>query len=184
MSKSLKEQLLAAGLVKQKQVHQVEKEKHKQARQQPKPKAAVKATLLTPAQLEAQKAQAEKAARDRELNRQRQADRERRAVIVQLEQIIDGAKLDTKSGETPFRFVVKGKIKKIYVTAEQHAALVKGTLGVVRFREGLAVVTRETAERIAARDARTLLVLRDGSEPDIVEDPEYADYKVPDDLMW
>ena len=40
MSKSLKEQLLAAGLVKQKQVHQVEKEKHKQARQQPKPKVA------------------------------------------------------------------------------------------------------------------------------------------------
>ena len=183
MSKSLKEQLLAAGLVKQKQVHQVEKEKHKQARQQPKPKATAKAPL-TAAQLEAQKVQAEKAARDRELNRQRQADRERRAIIVQLEQIIDGAKLDTRNGETPFRFVVKGKIKKIYVTAEQHAALVKGTLGVVRFREGLAVVTREIGERIAARDARTLLVLRDGTEPDIEEDPEYADYKVPDDLMW
>ena len=111
MSKSLKEQLLAAGLVQQKQVHQVEKEKHKQARQQPKPKATAKAPL-TAAQLEAQKVQAEKAARDRELNRQRQADRERRAIIVQLEQIIDGAKLDTKSGETPFRFVIKGKIKK------------------------------------------------------------------------
>ena len=184
MSKSLKEQLLAAGLVKQKQVHQVEKEKHKQARQQPKPKATAKAAVLTPVQLEAQKAQHEKAARDRELNRQRQADRERRAVIVQLEQIIDVQKIDTKSGETPFRFVVKGKIKKIYVTADQHAALVKGTLGVVRFREALAVVTRETAERIAERDARTVLVLRDGSEPDIVEDPAYADYKVPDDLMW
>ena len=183
MSKSLKEQLLAAGLVKQKQVHQADKEKHKQARQQPKPKAAVKAPL-TAAQLEARKAQDEKAARDRELNRQRQADRERRAIIVQLEQIIEGAKLDTKAGETPFRFVIKGKIKKIYVTAEQHAALVKGTLGVVRFREGLAVVTREIAERIAARDARTLLVLRDGTEPDIEEDPDYADYKVPDDLMW
>lgn len=183
MSKSLKEQLLAAGLVKQKQVHQSDKEKHKQARQQPKPKATEKAPL-TAAQLEARKAQDEKAARDRELNRQRQADRERRAIIVQLEQIIEGAKLDTKAGETPFRFVIKGKIKKIYVTAEQHAALVKGTLGVVRFREGLAVVTREIAERIAARDARTLLVLRDGTEPDIQEDPEYADYKVPDDLMW
>ena len=183
MSKSLKEQLLAAGLVKQKQVHQVDLEKRKQARQQPAPPRA-KPAPLTPAQLEAQKAQAEKAARDRELNRQRQADRERRAVIVQLEQIIDGQRLPTKDGETPFRFVVKGKIKKIYVTAEQHAALVKGTLGVVRFREGLAVVTRETATRVAARDARTLLVLRDGSEPDILEDPDYADYKVPDDLMW
>ena len=54
----------------------------------------------------------------------------------------------------------------------------------VRFREGLAVVTREIGERIAERDARTLLVLRDGTEPDIEEDPDYADYKVPDDLMW
>ena len=180
MSKSLKEQLLAAGLVQQKQVHQADKQKHKQARQQPKAKAAAP----TPAQLEAQKAQADKAARDRELNRQRQADRERRAVIVQLEQIIDSQRLPTKDGETPFRFVVKGKIKKIYVTADQHVALVKGTLGVVRFREAFAVVTRETAQRIAERDARTMLVLRDGTEPDIVEDPDYADYKVPDDLMW
>ena len=180
MSKSLKEQLLAAGLVQQKQVHQADKQKHKQARQQPKAKAAAP----SPAQLEAQKVQADKAARDRELNRQRQADRERRAVIVQLEQIIDSQRLVTQGGETPFRFVVKSKIKKIYVTTEQHAALVKGTLGVVRFREAFAVVTRETAERIAERDARTLLVLRDGSEPDILEDPEYADYKVPDDLMW
>ena len=180
MSKSLKEQLLAAGLVQQKQVHQADKQKHKLARQQPKAKAAAP----TPAQREAQQAQADKTARDRELNRQRQADRERRAVIVQLEQIIDSQRVSTKDGETPFRFVVKGKIKKIYVTAEQHLALVKGSLGVVRFREAFAVVTRETAERIAARDARTLLVLRDGTEPDILEDPDYADYKVPDDLMW
>ena len=180
MSKSLKEQLLAAGLVQQKQVHQADKQKHKQARQQPKAKAAAP----THAQLEVQQAQADKTARDRELNRQRQADRERRAVIVQLEQIIDSQRVSTKEGETPFRFVVKGKIKKIYVTADQHVALVKGSLGVVRFREAFAVVTRETAQRIAARDARTLLVLRDGTEPDILEDPDYADYKVPDDLMW
>ena len=180
MSKSLKEQLLAAGLVQQKQVHQADKQKHKQARQQPK----VKVAAPTPAQLEAQQAQAAKAARDRELNRQRQADRERRALIVQLEQIIDSQRLSTQGGETPFRFVVKSKIKKVYVTVDQHAALVKGTLGVVRFREAFAVVTRETAERIAERDARTMLVLRDGSEPDILEDPDYADYKVPDDLMW
>ncbi len=180
MSKSLKEQLLAAGLVQQKQIHQADKQKHKQARQQPKAKAAAP----TPAQREAQQARADKTARDRELNRQRQADRERRAVIVQLEQIIDSQRVSTKDGETPFRFVVKGKIKKIYVTAEQHLALVKGSLGVVRFREAFAVVTRETAERIAARDARTMLVLRDGTEPDILEDPDYADYKVPDDLMW
>ena len=180
MSKSLKEQLLAAGLVQPKQVHQADKQKHKQARQQPKAKAAAP----SPAQLEAQKLQADKAVRDRELNRQRQADRERRAVIVQLEQIIDSQRLPTQGGETPFRFVVKSKIKKIYVTIEQHAALVKGTLGVVRFREAFAVVTRETAERIAERDARTVLVLRDGTEPDILEDPDYADYKVPDDLMW
>ena len=69
-------------------------------------------------------------------------------------------------------------------TARFDSTGVKGTLAVVRFREGLAVVTREVAERIAARDARTVLVLRDGTEPDIQEDPDYADYKVPDDLMW
>ena len=180
MSKSLKEQLLAAGLVKPKQVTEAKQQQRKQARQQPKAKAAPP----TPAQLDAQKAAAETAARDKELNRQRQAERERRAIINQLEQIIEAQRLSTKDGETPFRFVVKSKIKKIYVTADQHAALVKGTLGVVRYKEAFAVVTRETAERIAERDARTVLVLRDGTEPDIQEDPDYADYKVPDDLMW
>lgn len=180
MSKSLKEQLLAAGLVNQKKVTQVERDKRKQARQQPK-KTPV---APSPAQREAQQAQSDKAARDRELNRQRQLERERRAIITQLEQIIEVQRIDTRAGEVAFRFVVKSKVKKIYVTAEQHAALVGGTLGVVRFRDGFAVVTRETAERIAERDARTVLTLRNGDEPDVVDDPDYAEYKVPDDLRW
>lgn len=183
MSKSLKDQLLAAGLVTQKKATQVEQAKRKEVRQQPKPPKGQKPAQPVVSK-EAQKAQAEKAARDRELNRQRQQERERRAIITQLEQIIAVQRLDRSGGEVPFRFVVKEKVKKIYVTAEQHAGLVRGGLGVVRYRDEFAVVTRETAERIAERDARTVLVLRNGDEPDVVEDPDYAEFKVPDDLMW
>lgn len=183
MSKSIKEQLLAAGLVTQKKATQVEQDKRKQARQQPTPPKG-RAPAPSPARQEVRQAQNDKATRDRELNRQRQMERERRAIITQLEQIIEVQRLDRSAGEVPYRFVVKDKVKKIYVTAEQHAGIVRGTLSVVRFRDGFALVTRETAERVAARDARTVLVMRNGDEPDVADDPEYAEFKVPDDLMW
>lgn len=183
MAKSLQEQLLSAGLVKPKQATQIKQEKRKDARQQPKKQAPEP----TPAQRAAEAARAQKTARDRELNRQRQMEAERRAIAAQVDQLIEGHRIETTGGEIGHQFVVRGKIKKMYVTAEQHAALVSGTLAVVRYRQGFALVDKATAERVAERDLRSVALLHEGTAPAAeaaAADETYADYQVPDDLMW
>ncbi len=182
MAKSLQEQLLSAGLVKPKQATQIKQEKRKDAKHQPKKQAPEP----TPAQRAAEAARAQKAARDRELNRQRQMDAERRAIAAQVDQIVEGHRIETAGGEIGHQFVVRSKIKKMYVTAEQHAALVSGALAVVRFRQGYALVDKATAERVAERDRRSVALHHDGSTPveESPADDSYAAYQVPDDLMW
>jgi uncharacterized protein YaiL (DUF2058 family) len=177
MGKSLKEQLLAAGLATRKQAHQVEHDKRKQARTAAKP-------APDPVKSEVAAAVAAKTERDRALNSQREQERARRALVAELEQLIAAHRLETTGGEVPFRFVVRDKVKKIYLKPEQQQAVVRGTLAIARYRDSFAVIPREAAEKIAARDARTVVVLRNGDEPDIGDDPAYAEYKVPDDLMW
>ena len=71
MSNSLQNQLLKMGLVDEKKVKQAKKEKHKQAKQQGK-----KAVVVDEAKRLAQQVAAQKAERDRELNRQRKETRE------------------------------------------------------------------------------------------------------------
>jgi uncharacterized protein YaiL (DUF2058 family) len=45
------------------------------------------------------------------------------------------------------------------------------------------IVPRAVATKIAERDESAIIVANDQSAEDEADD-EYADYKVPDDLMW
>lgn len=178
MAKSLQEQLLSAGLVKPKQAIQIKQEKRKDAKHQTKKQAA----QPTPAQLAAEQARAKKAERDRELNRQRQIGIERRAIAAQVDQIVEGHRLTTGVGDIGYQFVVRGKIKKMYLTDEQHAGISSGGLAIVRYQHGWVLVDKVTATRVAERDPRSVASLQ--NETVESEDESYADYKVPDDLRW
>jgi len=69
------------------------------------------------------------------------------------------------------------------VTADQQRRLAQGRLAVVRQDTGFELVSPETAERILARDERLVVLLnKPGDAGD--ENDAYADYQVPDDLMW
>ena len=76
-----------------------------------------------------------------------------------------------------------GKIRRLYVNDKQHGQLVKGQLAIVKLGERYELVTRETAEKIRQRDPAFVVLLNDQPPPEDPDDP-YADYKVPDDLIW
>ena len=47
------------------------------------------------------------------------------------------------------------------------------------------IVTRETAEKLAELDKDVILVQNDKAvDEQVDEDDPYADYQIPDDLMW
>lgn len=180
MARSLQEQLLSAGLVNKKKATQLEQEKRKQAKQKPR---GAKGQASPPA-AGRDPQQADKAARDRELNLERQQEAERKALTAQVEQLINAHRISTAGADLDFRFVDRGVIKTVAVNPSQHGALVHGTLALVRYRRVYALVPKDIGGKIAERDAGAVVVLNAGLATDAVEDVEYADYKVPDDLMW
>ena len=105
---SLQDQLLKAGVVDADKAKKISKEKRKQAKRQPKGHEQPDET-----QESARRAQAEKAERDRELNRQRQALGEKKAIQAQIIQLIKMNGIEHSAGEVPYQFTDGRKIKKI-----------------------------------------------------------------------
>ncbi|PLV17454.1 DUF2058 domain-containing protein [Pseudomonas guariconensis] len=179
MSLSLRDQLLKAGLVNQKQVKQVNKAEKKQKRLEHKGQAEVDDTQ----QRLAKEAMAEKAKKDQELNRQLQEKAEQKARAAQIKQLIEATRLPKLNTEDYYNFVDDKKVKRIAVNALMRSKLSNGALAIVSFGGGYEVIPREAAVKIQERDPNRILLLNTHVvEAD--EDDPYAAYKIPDDLMW
>ncbi len=179
MGISLQDQLLKAGLVDKKKASEVRKAKQKQAKQQRKGHAQSPDQVKLAAR-EAQRAQAE---RDRVLNQQRKAEADQRAIQAQIRQLIEMNQLALDEGQLAYSFTDGSKVKKLYVTELIQSRLSRGQLAIARIDDRYAVVPIGVAEKIAQRDASTIVLRNDTSSDAITDDP-YADFQVPDDLMW
>lgn len=172
---SLKDQLLKSGLANAKKARTAEHEKRQEAKN---PQAET-------AQKRAQQATAEKVERDRELNRAQQQDRERRALAAQIIQMTEAHRIARKGGEVAYQFTDAKKIKKLYVTAEQQDQLTRGQIAIVRLGEAYELVPAVVAEKIRSRDAAAVVMLNARTTTGVATtDDPYANYRIPDDLMW
>ncbi len=183
MSLSLREQLLKAGLVSEKQAKQAERQTSQQAHQRKK------GSLPDPTpkqQAAAQKAAAAKIARDLELNRKQQEKAERRARAAQLRQLVEQLRVPRPESDDYYNFVDGGRIRRLQITPELRARLVAGTLAIVRYDGRYDLVPADAVERIRER-APDAIVASPASEPAAApqaEDDPYKDFVVPDDLTW
>jgi hypothetical protein len=176
---SLRDQLLKAGLVNEKQVKQAGKQQKKQERLEKKGQVEVDDARQQAALL----IRTEKLARDQELNRQQQAKAEQKARAAQVKQLIETTRLPKLTTEDYYNFVDEKKVKRISVNALMRNKLSGGALAIVRHAGGYEVVSREVALKIQERDARRVVLLNTPTEAPDADDP-YAAYQVPDDLMW
>ncbi|AAY38725.1 DUF2058 domain-containing protein [Pseudomonas syringae] len=179
MSLSLRDQLLKAGLVNQKQAKQVGKEKQKEQRLVHKGQAQADDSQKRAAQ----EAMAEKARRDQELNRQQQEKVEQKARTAQVKQLIEVSRLPKLITEDYYNFVDDKKVKRISVNAMVRNKLSSGSLAIVHHGGGYEIIPREAALKIQERDPRRIVLLNTPTEAPDADDP-YAAYQVPDDLMW
>lgn len=109
---------------------------------------------------------------------------ERKRALRELETFLDGKALNAESADIARHFEYGGKIKRIYVTADQLKQVNDGTLGVVQLKGKMFLLTRaqvEEAEGIFG-PSKALLVNPD----DPVADDPYGkpEFQVPDDLVW
>jgi uncharacterized protein len=176
MANSFGDQLLKAGLVNRDRLNKAKKSKHRQKKQN-------KADIVNEAAESVRQVAAAKAARDRELNRQQKEALERKAIQAQIRQLVDMNRVPRDEGETGYNFQDGTAIRKIFVTEAVHDKLVRGLLAIVRFDDGYEVIPSVVAEKIKLRD-ESCVVSNAATQLEEGDDDPYADYKVPDDLMW
>jgi uncharacterized protein YaiL (DUF2058 family) len=179
MANSFGDQLLKAGLVKRDQLNKAKKSKHKQKKTENKKQSEV----TSEAAESARRAASEKAARDRELNRRQKEELERKAIQAQIRQLVELNRLPRDDGETGYNFQDGTSVKKLFVSPEVHDKLGRGLLAIVRLDAGYEVIPSVVAEKIRLRD-ESCIVSHAATRLESGEDDAYADYKVPDDLMW
>lgn len=183
MSLSLREQLLKAGLVTEKQARQAERQTSQQQHQRkkgsvPDPKPVQQAA--------ARQAQAAKLARDQALDRERQEKAAAKARRAELRQLIEQLRVPPVESDDYYNFVDDKRIRRIPVTPELRERILNGDLLVARYSARYALVPANVAERIRERDPNALLArdLQPAAAESAAADDPYKDYVVPDDLMW
>ncbi len=178
----LQEQLIKAGLAKKSKAAEV-------AREQNKAREAKGPSGPSEIQLEAERVRAEKVERDRALAAESKAKAQIAELRAQARQIIKDRKVP-RSGESEYRFTADGAIRSLLVNEDLRKKLSSGALVIACIDESYELLPRAAAEKVRDRDA-SLIVLDHGqdagSEPVATtseDDAYYAQFKVPDDLVW
>jgi hypothetical protein len=113
----------------------------------------------------------------------REQQKAKRAQEAEIKQLIESNWVEIpKSAETPYNFVFEKKIKTLYITPELQEQLTRGKLSIATYQESFRLVPQGVGARITERDPARVIFIEQTPEPDL-DDP-YADYQIPDDLMW
>ncbi len=169
---SLQEQMLKAGLVNEKKLKKAKKGSKKSRVQAREVKAAV----------EEQKKQQQE--RDKELSQQQNQERLNKEVQAQIKQLISLNIVQLGDGDIKYNFTDGSLVKALYVTPQIQEQLSKGVLAIARDAESYVVIPSVVANKVIERDD-SAIVNQIQPENDIAdEDDPYADFVVPDDLMW
>ncbi|MES2858809.1 MAG: DUF2058 domain-containing protein [Pseudomonadota bacterium] len=178
----LQEQLLKAGLVKKSKVAAV-------AREQNKAKHAKAPPAPNEVKLEAERARAEKVERDRALAAGQKAQARIAELRAQARQIIEDKKIP-RAGEIEYRFTADGAIRTVLVNEALRRQLASGALVIARLGERYELLPRAAGDKVRERDA-SMIVLDHGAvsgasstAANADDDAYYAQFQVPDDLVW
>lgn len=175
---TLQEQMLKAGLVSSKKMAKVQRTAKKSRVQAREAREAVE---------ENKRAQIE---RDKQLSEQQKQAALSKEYKAQIKQLIEMNKITITRGDIGYNFTDNNLIKKVYVDKVTQSQLIKGRLAIARLTaesssdSEYAIIPAVVADKIAQRDASYIVLNCELSQEAKDEDDPYADFVVPDDLMW
>lgn len=110
--------------------------------------------------------------------------RKRREARAKLTELVKDKSLNVADADIARHFPYGGKIKRVYVTAEQLKALNAGELGVLQVDGRYLLVSIELIAQAEEIFPAAIALKVDPNAP--AEDDPYSDpqYQVPDDLVW
>ncbi|MEM5527236.1 DUF2058 domain-containing protein [Gammaproteobacteria bacterium AS21] len=173
MAISLQEQLLKAGVASKKQVNKAKAEKRKSK----KTKQPVVADDKIQQQL------IEKREKDRQLNLEREQQKALKESTIKARQIIESNVVSIpKNADITHQFSHLKFVKSIYVDKQLQKQLICGQLTIAFVDDKYLLIPTLQAHRIA--DLQPSWIVELPKKETIAEDDPYADYEIPDDLMW
>jgi uncharacterized protein YaiL (DUF2058 family) len=179
MANSFKDQLIKAGLVDRNRAKQEKRDKPSNSIQQRR-KAAPPAQTADAA---TERARAEAAERDRQLNLRRKQAADKKALAAQLKQLIEANRLPRDDGDVAYNFTDNNKIRRLYVSAAVHKQIAGGSLAIVKHENRYDIVPAAIADKLREREAGSVVLYVDPRQSDTSRDDE-GEHPVPDDLMW
>ncbi len=179
MANSLQDQLLKAGLTDKNKVNKAKKAKQRREKEQRHRKQKTEDQAVR----WAKQAKAEDVERDRALNQKKNEQAKQKAIAAQIRQLIEMNRLSLEEGEVVYHFNDEAKVRRILITDEIHGQLIGGRLAIVKIDDRYDVIPTAVADKISMRNRDCIVVRNDREQQDDGDDP-YADYIVPDDLMW
>lgn len=181
---SLQDQLLKAGLTTKQKTRQANVDKRKKNKQK---RSGVQhdASLQEQVQQDLAKAKTDKQTKDNALNEQKKQQLADKEQVLRIKQILTHHQIKNVEGDNVYNYTFDTTIKKLPLDAITHKALVNGRLALCGLDGVTYLVTRETAEKLSELDKNVVLVQNDNSlDEQVDEDDPYADYQIPDDMMW
>ncbi|MBF0470479.1 MAG: DUF2058 domain-containing protein, partial [Gammaproteobacteria bacterium] len=176
---SFQDQFLKAGLIDEKQAKQVTKEKRETGKKLRRERG------VDESKLQADRARQQQAQHAAQLNKARDEKQRRQAVTAEIRQLIDAHRIEPEESDTPFSYTEGDRIKRLYLSPAQRQRVTKGQLAISRKGGKHLLLPLEIAQKILQRnpDYPMVILTPEESPPPTSDDP-YADYVIPDDLIW
>ncbi len=189
MAQSLRDQLLKTGLVSKEQASKAEKQAKSKTHQQQKQKKKkrgknAEAVDTNSAAYLAAKAREAEIERAKALNRQKEAERIQKASQAQVRDLIEHHHVNDPKAEEIYYFLEGKLVKKMEVDFKQREQLDHGQLAISLLEDEYYLVPEAIAEKILERLPESVRCFHKNQEETIEKDEPYADYPVPDDLIW
>ncbi len=180
MANALQEQLLKAGLTSKQKVRDVKTKKHRNRKQNiDDGSSALKKEI--------EQKRLDQASKDKALNEKRFAEAMEKGQVRSLITEFNKFAISMPtSAEIKFNYTLNNKIHSVYLNEDFQKQILIGKLGIVRHDEKTFVVPFKLAERVKllVPEWCGYLATADDIDESIEENDPYADYAIPDDLMW
>lgn len=178
---SLQDQLMKSGLINKQKAKQAQTEKRRKAKQKKK-KGTVEVSAVQVA-INDQKEQQ----RQQDLNKNKETQEQLaiRAAHGKLIQMIAQHCEKDYQGEIDYHFTYENKVKRIAVNDKTQLGLTHGTLAICVLNEAFYLINKEAAAKLTEIDPSVLVSLHEKTEaPTEDEEDPYAEFAIPDDLIW
>lgn len=183
MGNPFQDQFLKAGVVTKQQVKKAQSSSNKKKKEQ----RSKKSNVVDENKLKAQQLAKEKAEHDKALNLRKEEQAKQKAISIEIDQLITANLIKRDDDcEIVYNFEHRKKVNRIYVNPDMKQRIIDGKLGIARIDGRYELIPKLIAEKIQQRnDKRVILFENIGNEEkQIDENDPYAEFQVPDDLMW